>query len=514
MEDRVDEDDVVLDAQEQEQYACKECKNTFAADEVYDVGGQYICRACYDRQIAQEPAAASAPAGPQPTPQPSPQPATAPAPRRAAPPVLRANVTCPHCWHRFAPEDVLWISEHADLLGDVVLGEEAPLRFLPSRFTVDGDAVDARGMRCQLLACPHCHLQIPRGLLESETLLLSIAGVPASGKTYLLAAMAWELRQLLAREFAIAFTDADALANRSLHEYEETLFMPPDANRLVAIRKTELQGELYDQVNLNSQLVTLPRPFLLNLRLTEVHPGYPNDKAQRLLCLYDNAGEHFQAGADSAANPVTHHLERSRVLMFVYDPTQDPNFRRACQAFSDDPQLRIAPRTQRQETVLTETANRVRRLAHIPADQKYSRPLLVILAKSDVWSPLVDADVTGEPLFRKVVASNLRPNHLSAVDVLRIEATSQKLRTMLMEYAPQLVTAAEDFSSHVVYIAVSALGHAPEIDAASGMLGIRPRNIHPHWVTAPILYILSRWATGLVAGNQFPPKPGAQAHGS
>ena len=56
---------------------------------------------------------------------------------------LLNQVTCPHCWERFAPEQVLWVSEHIDLLGDPLLGPEQQQRFLPSRFTIDGDAIDA-----------------------------------------------------------------------------------------------------------------------------------------------------------------------------------------------------------------------------------------------------------------------------------------------------------------------------------------------------------------------------------
>ena len=58
---------------------------------------------------------------------------------------LLTRVTCPHCWETFPPEQVLWISEHVELLGDPMLGPERQQRFLPSRFTVDGDAIDARG---------------------------------------------------------------------------------------------------------------------------------------------------------------------------------------------------------------------------------------------------------------------------------------------------------------------------------------------------------------------------------
>ena len=39
-------------------------------------------------------------------------------------------VTCPHCWERFPPEEILWISEHVDLLGDRLLGPEQQQRFL------------------------------------------------------------------------------------------------------------------------------------------------------------------------------------------------------------------------------------------------------------------------------------------------------------------------------------------------------------------------------------------------
>ncbi len=94
---------------------------------------------------------------------------------------LLSQVTCPHCWERFQPEQVLWISEHVDLLGDPLLGPEQEQRFLPSRFTLDGDAIDARGMTCRALACPRCHLPVPRAMLEMEPLSVRPdAGPPVS----------------------------------------------------------------------------------------------------------------------------------------------------------------------------------------------------------------------------------------------------------------------------------------------------------------------------------------------
>src|SRR5947207_89582 len=94
----------------------------------------------------------------------------------AEPIKLLTRVTCPHCWESFPPDQVLWISEHVELLGDSMLGPERQQRFLPSRFTVDGNAVDAQGMTCRSLACPHCHLPVPRAMLEIEPLFLSVLG--------------------------------------------------------------------------------------------------------------------------------------------------------------------------------------------------------------------------------------------------------------------------------------------------------------------------------------------------
>ena len=186
-------------------------------------------------------------------------------------------VTCPHCWERFPAEEILWISEHVDLLGDRLLGPEQQQRFLPSRFSLDGDAIDPRGMICRSLACPRCHLPVPRAMLELEPLFVSILGAPASGKSFFLTAMTWQLRALLPPAFGIAFTDADPAANRVLNECEESLFLNPRDSEVLPlgslIRKTELQGELYDTVAFGQQLVSYPRPFLFVIQPQAGHPS-------------------------------------------------------------------------------------------------------------------------------------------------------------------------------------------------------------------------------------------------
>jgi hypothetical protein len=410
-------------------------------------------------------------------------------------PKLLPRITCPHCWAHFQPEDVLWVSEHVDLLGDPVLGPEQQRRFLPSRFTVEGDAVDARSMACRHLACPHCHLAVPRSMLELEPLFLSILGAPASGKSYFLTAMTWQLRKVLPLSFSVAFTDADPAANRILNECEEGLFLNGRESELVPlgnlIRKTELQGELYDTVSLGQQTINYPRPFLFSMQPTADHrQGEKGAALARMLCLYDNAGEHFQPGQDTTSSPVTRHLARSRAILFLFDPTQDKRFRAACRlsAAADSGPREV--RLSRQETILTEAAARFRRHAGVSHNTRYDRPLIVVLSKFDAWRHLLGTADDGEPWKSA--------GGVSALDIDRIETQSASLRRIMLAHCPDVVTAADSFASDVIYVPVSALGDRVELDPASKLPGIRPANIEPHWVTVPILYALSRALPGLI----------------
>jgi hypothetical protein len=84
------------------------------------------------------------------------------------------------------------------------------------------------------------------------------------------------------------------------------------------------------------------------------------------------------------------------------------------------------------------------------------------------------------------------------VDVPRIERTSVALRQVLLKWTPEVVAAAEDFCKHITYIPSSALGCGPEVQQGTGMLGIRPRNIHPKWAAVPILYMFAKWGGGAI----------------
>jgi hypothetical protein len=410
---------------------------------------------------------------------------------------LVSRVICPHCWHHFAPHDVLWVAAHTELIGDPKLGQDAAQRFLPSRFTVQGDAIDARGFPCRSLACPRCHLVIPRPFLEMKPLFFSVLGAPFSGKSFFLASMMWSLRKDLLQKFQLNFADADSSFNIRLTEYEETLFLKTDPEKLTPlqhfIEKTQADdGRLLNRVQYGSQAVEYPQPFVFSMQPNDQHPQFSKRaKLARILCIYDNAGESFQPGMDTVRRPVTQHMASSKVLFFVFDPMQDPRFQSALGSARPRKSVDVN-RMNRQEHLLNEAAVRIRRYGNLSLKEKHKAPLVVICSKFDAWSTLL-GDVDRRPPWRSTPSSAIH-----AVEAVLVQSVSDRVRALLSELCPEIVAAAEGLSQDVVYIPTSATGWNTQIDPATGDFSIRPKDIDPFWITVPFIYAMARWVPGLV----------------
>jgi len=409
---------------------------------------------------------------------------------------VRPRITCPHCWANFAAEDILWIAQHKDLRGDPMLAEaDEYQRFLPSRFDIQGNAIDARGMTCQGLACPSCHLPVPRVLVDITPLFVSILGIPSCGKSYFLASMTWRLRQVLPKQFRVAFGDADPTSNVIINDYERQQFFNLEREAAVKLAKTEEQGYWYDSVKYGDQEVSYPRPFLFSMYPLQGHPRYEQGRdVARCLCMYDNAGESFQPGKDTVSSPVTRHLVKSQALFFLFDPTQDPRFQAACKGRTTDPQMKDgASKGFRQDIVLHEAANLVRKYSGLRHDERHKRPLIVVVTKYDAWSVLL-------PSLRSIQPVRvLNSDGLCALEWERVKEVSNQLRSRLWDLAPELVSGAESFAEEVLYVPVSATGCSPVVDSAGAIQGIRPCDIQPCWVEVPMLTVLAKWAKNLVS---------------
>lgn len=412
---------------------------------------------------------------------------------------LQATVRCPHCWHIFPPDQTLWVSVHPDLRGDERLGDE-PRRFLPTRFSPEALALDMHCQHCRENACPHCHLSITRASLEMAPTIVSIIGSPGSGKSYLLASMIWQMRSTLPHRFFLDFSDADMRCNKILNQYEQDLFMRDSEDDLVQIRKTQMRGDLYDTVSFsNGRRVSFSKPFLFTVKPSEKHPEFASsNKQSRLVVLYDNAGEHFRPEENHPDQPGTEHLAHAQVLMFLFDPTQHPQFRRSCRAISDDPQLSDSGRVNPQHEVLNEAAARIRQWTGMRQDQKDKRPLIVLVAKHDIWGPLLQDQVPVPLMLKKLLLKSQTGRYW--LNIEELTRVSDALEVLLREKSPEIVAAAQSLAEKVLYVPVSSTGCSPIRNENPGVDGLYVRNgaIKPTWVEIPLIYALQRTSRGLI----------------
>lgn len=411
---------------------------------------------------------------------------------------LRNAIVCPNCWTEFRTADIKWISVSDSLIGDFRVGDDALRRFTPTRFNADARALDASGMACRDLACPECHLQVPRSAMFFKPLIISIAGSPGCGKSFYLAAMSWKTRRTLPQVFDVSVNDSDAELNHILTSYESQLFFHQDKPEMVKLAKTDVVGDWYSTIRRDGQWINYPKPFYFDLVPQFEKDGSSEQrKKSRMICLYDNAGESYLPGADTVSSPVTRHLGRAESWLFCYDLTQDPRFRAALKKHSEDIQIQKGLVTYRQEVVLNEMVNRIRLYGKMERNQKTDKPLIVICTKFDAMGRKFDLARLPSP-WKSVDGKNV-------LDLEVIDRVSRQTRKLLLEFCPEIVSVSESLSTSTWFIPVSATGTAPVFDPERNDYLMRSDQIKPVWCEVPMMLTLSQRAPHLI--------PVAQAQG-
>lgn len=417
---------------------------------------------------------------------------------------LLDEVTCPNCWQKFPPESALAVSGHTDLTGDPRLEDQSePRRFVPTRFTPECAALDEKDTPSFELACPHCHLVVPRVVFERrDTVFLSIFGRTTSGKSYFLAAMGRQLETSLPQRFGLGVTEPHPASNAVIRDYKNKLFNNPDPEALVDIPATDPAGaKHYQAVRYSGDVRNYPRPMFFQAAPTGRHPNAKNPvRFMRTICLYDNSGEHFNPKWAKPNRPETEHLSRSSAMIFLFDPTREPAFIERCRGKSPDPQFEETAMVQEnepQDVILATADQNVKKWLGREVANPLDKPLVVILAKFDAWRHLVKGDL---PQFATGSEGDFSTLHGFLAE--EVERVSEKLRELLLSLCPSIVTTAERFSRKVCYIPTSATGCSPVVVGrdASGKPDYKFRrgSIRPIWAEVPLLWILHQLTTGLV----------------
>jgi len=404
-----------------------------------------------------------------------------------------ALYTCPVCWLKFDAGDAMNIASHDSLRGDPILGEDARLRFYPTRFNDLGQAIDPLGLPSADLACPHCRRRLPPGFLDVPQFIFSVVGAPSAGKTYYLSVLLKMLQQTLFREFGLVLKDGDPTGNMLLNQMKNRLFSaskPEDA----ILAKTALEGAMYERLPRHGRLAALPRPFSYAVGRAAMRNGAPSPADEDghstdcTLIFYDNAGEHFEPGVDLEDSPGALHVASSATIFFLFDPTSNFGFRKILTG-SADPQLAQNTRLDQQDSIMAEMEIRVKRLLALEPGRKIDVPLAVLIGKCDVWKHLVKWDEFKNPLQD------------GRVDHAIIDANSARLREFVTRVDPAIVAHAEGLARLVRYFPVSAFGHSPariESGPSAGLLAPDPKRIEPIHLEIPTLWALSRLMPQLV----------------
>ncbi|MEI7731836.1 MAG: hypothetical protein WCO56_19850 [Verrucomicrobiota bacterium] len=386
------------------------------------------------------------------------------------------ELTCPTCWLHFDTGEIMHVAVHDSLRGDPILGAEAPLRFQATQFNNLGQALDAFRLPCTDMACPHCRRVLPPGFLHAPHHIFSIVGDAASGKSYYLSVLIKLLPERLYKDFKVVFQDADPAGNALLNEMKNTLFNASTPEQAM-LAKTNLEGAMYERLPRYGRTVALPKPFIYATSL--VHDSHN----RCAVIFYDNAGEHFQPGRDSANSPGAQHVASSSGIFYLFDPFNSSEFRQRLPT-QDDPQLEH-PLQDQQDVLLSEMRVRVQRLRNLRADERVATPLAVLVGKCDAWLPLLGSEPLSNPIAN------------GALDYAVLRQNSERVRELMKELAPMVVANAESFSSNVVYFPVSAFGHAPTKIAAGG-IAPNPRLLKPIMVEIPSIWLLSQVVPNLV----------------
>jgi len=435
---------------------------------------------------------------------------------------LLPEVTCPNCWHKFPPESALAVAAHGELIGDPRLDDQTePRRFLPTRFTPDCAAIDEKDRSSFEVACPECHLLVPRVLFERHpATFISMVGATGVGKSFLLAALARQMESTLPQRLGLAFTEPHPRSNTLIRWYKTQLFHTNKADALVSIPRTPVGGsQTYQTVLHDGDKRLHPRPMFFQVAPTGRHPNARRPLSHtRTLCLYDHSGEHclpYHLPAEKEA--VTAHLSRASGLIFVLDPTQETAFLDDLQGDFADPQIKMwmgsaaqPVRTlESQDSILAAADAEVKKWKGRQVADPLDTPLVIALAKYDLWSKLGTGDL---PPFA-IGGRSGEPDGLQGFHIATVERVSGIMRQLLLTKCPSVVATAERFSRHVCYVPVSATGCRPAVECADFESGaaffkFNRGELQPIWAEVPLLWILHQLTSGLV------PIAGSRSEGS
>lgn len=299
--------------------------------------------------------------------------------------------------------------------------------------------------------CVSCHSPLPHGYAENGDRMIGLVGSKASGKSHYIAVLLHELYHNVGPQIgAYVETLDDDTRSRLTNDitpriYDQGLTLPGSSSASSA-----------------DDRVRRPMAMRMNFERAKVNTVF-----------FDTAGEDLVNAA--VLEREGRYIGQCGALILLIDPLQIQGVRDAVGSTVELPNVVIDP-----TAIVRNVAQVVRRERGLPPGEPLSQPLAVVLSKLDVIRPLLDPDSA-------VLAE---PHSNGGYDNVASRSIGALLRAQLAEWVGTEFDAVVQSTFPINNcFAVSALGAQPE---PSGRL---TRDVAPHRVADPLLWILSEWET-------------------
>jgi Ni2+-binding GTPase involved in maturation of urease and hydrogenase len=308
--------------------------------------------------------------------------------------------------------------------------------------------------------CPHCHNELPREMVESGGLIISIIGARSSGKTNYITTLINELKH---KGHLINLGIYDTGVGRKPEEYTTARY------------KTDFYEKLYKNKECHSQTAVDDKrskiPLIYKLFST-------NKKDQAYLVLYDTAGENFND--TKAIEKNVKFLKNSDGIILLLDTFCISNVHEKLQS-----KLRLDPIEKNSE--YDSIINNV--IKHfddqLNKKQFYAKPLALTFSK-------IDAIVKNEELFGDARLPNITMNANSqfldgdGYSLDDMGSINQGIQDGLYSWDEgqfiESINSPTHFNKKATFFGISALGDMP--------VGGTIKNLKPYRVMDPLIWIL------------------------
>ncbi len=395
-------------------------------------------------------------------------------------------IVCPHCFRKFAPDDVVFrLTHHTDdekyclqedlLLNDYLekfgleASDELEAVITPndvpeaSRIYADGVLIGLRdkyGVETRKRLCPFCHNDLPFLAGKTPSNIIAIIGDSQVGKSVYMSALIRTLEAQTAHEFnAACLPSNNETSIRFNKQYINPLFYN---NTLIESTQKERKQE----------------PFIYDFKFKD------QSKTPLSLVFFDVAGEGMTD--NRYLELYANHIKNATGILFLVDPLEFPILKdKIVKRYKDLKNVDGMIREPR-DVIVSLSENFI----SAESGERTNIPTAIVLTKSDMLLELDEAEIESINVDSRIFSNYIHKGYFDLGEYRRVE---KEVVDLFNEVSQSFIDAVEVHFSNTGFFAVSALGQNPVEGKLEGV-------IQPTRVDEPFLWLL--YKLGYISGGE------------